>query len=243
MITFEIKRDRPLRTVGDVVREARNRASTALGFNVDPLTAAREATQHALAEGHKPEPLVPRFTRPTTPGWIPEAQRNRVAERNRMAAADGPRLVGPSWEETAIVMGKQGYNNWLNNRVYPLFPKGTIVTLRVYPFVLGNLPPQIWEVIEIQEMYFMANMDRELREPKAIGLWALGTSRIPTYYPPGKLRPLTHEEYLHFDRIRNQAPNRGKPPSIGREDDPATGTGSDAVDEGSGPPTDAGERS
>jgi hypothetical protein len=236
MITFEIKRDRPLRTVGDVVRDARNRAANALGFNVDPLAATREANQHALAEGTRPEPLVPRFTRPNEMGWVPQAQ------RERMGLVQSPQQ-GPHWEQTAIVMGKQGYNNWLNHHVYSRFPKGTVVTLRIYPFVLGNLPPQIWEVIEIQEMYFMANMDREIREPKAVGLWALGTNRIPTYYPPGKLRPLTHEEYLHFDRLRNQAPNRGRPPSIGREDDPATGTNDSPVDDGSGPPSDAGERS
>lgn len=110
-----------------------------------------------------------------------------------------------------IGMGKIPYVLWLNEHVYPKFPKGTKVTLATLPFVLGTPPPIYFEVIDIQELHYSAQYDRETRQPKCIAIRQLGgrlTSSIPIYYPPAALRVLQPEEVEAVDRLRNQESER-----------------------------------
>jgi hypothetical protein len=83
----------------------------------------------------------------------------------------------------------------------------------------------------------MANMDRELREPKVVGCWARGTDRIPMYYPPGKLRVLQPEEKKVWDDLI-----RDKETQAEREQQSGgtTGVGGESGDSA---PDDAGENS
>lgn len=190
MISYEITRKGKPQSV---VQSIKQRILASRNNNVPALLdAERIANQLKLAEGEKPDPLPPRFTRPTDQAaWVPQAQRN----------------VHGSWEETAISWGKIRYNKWLSGLVMDRFPKGTLVALRTEPFIIGMAPRQYWEVIDHQEVYYMANMDREVREPKCVGLWnpIVDTkNRIPTYYPPAKLRVLQPEEVKEVDKLRNQ---------------------------------------
>ena len=178
MISYEITRRKPTLL---------QRAASAVGFNVNPITGIDEqriANQVRMAEGVKPEAYPPRYTKTDeTPLWTPQ---QTVAH-----------------ETSAMAMGKHGYAQWLNNFVYNTFPKGSLVTLKSEPFVPTSAPRIWFEVIEIQEIHYMATLDRETRDPKAIGL-KTGKHNIPTWYPPAKLRVLQPEEVKCIDLLRNQ---------------------------------------
>jgi hypothetical protein len=192
MIAYELVRKKPESFAGRV-REA-------LGFSVDPtkpvLDAERLARQVALADGEPiphtapPEPHGSRYKpqNTTSPLWMPAAAK---------------KSTDVCFSDTALGMGKEGYARWLNQFVYSKFPKGTLVTLHSEAFVL-NQPPRIWfEVIEIQQIHYMAEIDKKSRSPKAVGL-KTGKHDIPMWYAPGHLRVLQPEEVAAVDRLRNQ---------------------------------------
>jgi hypothetical protein len=157
---------------------------------IDPVGAAinkqRMQEQLSLAEGEKPPHR--------TPVWVPEAQQNKEAYSAGMTG------------DTALSMGKLGYARWLAAFVENQFPKGTMVTFRNESFVIGTVPRIWFKVVEIQQIHYMANMDKEVREPKAIGIAVQGVD-IPTWTAPAKLRVLQPEEIKAIDLLRNQTEN------------------------------------
>lgn len=105
-------------------------------------------------------------------------------------------------------MGKIQYAKWLSDFVYPRFPLRSLVTLANQPFVPG-VPPRVWfKVIDIQELHYSAQYDRESGQPKCVGVSldsiAHPTTTIPVYYPPTMLRALQPEEVEAIDRLRNK---------------------------------------
>lgn len=125
-----------------------------------------------------------------------------------------------------FTMGKLKYAQWLSDKVYSKFPKGTQVTFRCIPIVIDQAP-QVWFVVgEIQEIYYSVQMDRDTNEPRAIGIMIPnGRSNIPVWYPPSLLRTLHPTEVIAIDQLRNQASERrnieatddnGVIPDIGR---------------------------
>lgn len=177
MISYEIQRHKPTLF---------QRAASAVGFNVNPITGVILDQQHIdnqvrMAEGVKPEP---RYTKPDgAPLWTPKQ--------------------AVMHETSAMALGKHGYAKWLNDFVYNTFPKGTLVTMKSEPFVPTSAPRIWFEVIEIQQIHYMAMIDRETRDPKAIGV-KTGDHNIPMWYPPAKLRVLQPEEVQCIDILRNQ---------------------------------------
>lgn len=183
MISFELRKKQPPIRIQDIREAIRKRA------NPPPTMAA---SLNAAAEAEEEE-----------------VRRYLHTQENQQRIAEGqppvPWLPGGSGV-TAVGMGKHGYAQWLNNMVYNRFHKGQMVTLRNEPLVLG-MPPKAWFVIhDIQEIHYMADMDRDLREPKALHVKS-GKYDISMWYAPGKLRVLHHEEIEAIDRIRNKAPN------------------------------------
>lgn len=202
MISFEIRRKR-------------NQYTTTPPYNHDThavnireivrqnLERQAELNQQRMADGEKPLP------------WMP-------AGTPKPVEIGTPPLLPHSFD-TSIGMGKHGYAKWLNEEVYPNFKQGTLCTLRETAYTV-NTAPQLWfEVLEIQEIHYMANMDRETRQPKAIGL-RTGKYSVPVWYPPAKLRPLWPTEIAALDKLRNQT----------RPEE--TGGPSPANDEGGGTP-------
>lgn len=191
MISYEITRkNKPTpvyRTVREIVSERRTIPQATI--NVDALSEALEERrrlkrQQQLADGEKPD------TDGHEVPWLPVP-----------AARIG--------RESALAMSKIGYTKWLDEMVIPRFGKGTFVTLRSNPFVPGRVPDHCYLVIELQEIHYMALLDRETRDPCCVGLLAMnsivGGDRIPMWYPPAKLRPLQPEEMeIINDLLRNQ---------------------------------------
>lgn len=124
---------------------------------------------------------------------------NEVALARALAPSEVPELP-------AMGMGKTQYALWLNAHVYPYFQKGTKVTLRRQPMVVGK-PPEVWfEVADIQEIHYHVMQDRETRQPRAVGCKVAGDTSITlVYYPPKVLRPLLKQEIEALDSLRNQA--------------------------------------
>lgn len=107
-----------------------------------------------------------------------------------------------------IGLGKLEYARWLGVYVYPKFHRGTLVTLSNMPFVPNAIPKVWWKVTEIQELHYVVQIDKEVRQPKAVGI-QLETSHqsYPIYYPPSLLRVLQPEEIKAIDSLRNKARN------------------------------------
>lgn len=190
MIAYELIKKKPdsapVRHIREIVRAVKD--GIVNGFNVDPMAgypghdAARLANQQALAEGEKPP-------------WLPAGAIHRQ---------DGVPPV------SAVGMGKLGYATWLNEFVYPKFKKGTLVTLRQTPFIPSRYPVWWSEVTEIQEVHYMADIDRHTRDPKAVGLRHTDSNfNGPVWYPPAALRPLNPEEINLIDYVRNPAETVG----------------------------------
>lgn len=235
MISYEITREKkqatptPIRHIREVVAAARGI------FTVDeqgvvhtaatPLNAERLENQRRLAEGLQPLPRALQQQPHREPVWVPMAQLAKQEREKSISEEAG----------SALTMGKHGYNSWMNGFVYNRFNKGTYVTLRSEPIVITRAPRVWWRVVELQEIHYMAMIDRESREPKAVGVNKPGGDWTgPTWYPPCKLRVLQPEELKHIlgeltgDLIRNQEGDSEavvlySSPSIGPADDPSTG--------------------
>lgn len=232
MISYFIKREReqtpnlpvPVRTLPAVLDEQRLRRQTALAEgepvppNVSPLNQPPEP------HGSRWRGLQQQNQCPMPPAWIPEAQRLIQQERERAEQE-------PQWGPTAIGMGKHGYAKYLNMFVYPRFFKGQWVTFASEPFVPTKLPRVYFQIGEIQEIHYMATMDKRTRSPKCLGLLLDSRSNIPTWYPVASVRNLQPEELKAVDDLlRNQASSRGSawnfpitPVEPTNPDDPSVG--------------------
>lgn len=111
--------------------------------------------------------------------------------------------ANPPNERSPIAMGKIQYAQWLNAIVYPTFKKHALVTFKTIPIVLNSVPRVFFVTLDIQEMHYWVQMDKETLEPKAVGI-ALPGHTIPCYYPPSVLRPLVQSEVEAIDKLRNQ---------------------------------------
>lgn len=153
--------------------------------------AIREENQQRMADGEKPVP------------WVPIG-----------AAQHSQGRYGIS----ALAMGKHGYAMWLNVKVYGKFHKGQMVTTIDQPFVVGTVPKGGWfTIMDIQEIHYMADMDTEKREPKALFVES-GKYKISCWMCPSRLRVLQPEETKAvYDLLLNKAK------SIDPEDAPDVG--------------------
>lgn len=97
---------------------------------------------------------------------------------------------------TPFVWGKYKYAQYLAANVYNKYTKGMQVTLRMYPIVLGKIPP-LHIVDSFQEIHYMANWDAILDEPKSIGISLSGG--FIQYVAPSSLRKLSEEEQRLVD--------------------------------------------
>lgn len=155
--------------------------------------------------------------RPPSPmGLIDRIKSNLLAKNDENTGVTPP-VLGPSKslngqpivdpEPVWHAMGKHQYASYLNTHVYPMFPVGTLVTIKPVGITLGA-PPSVWfKVMLIQEIHYMAQMDRERKEPKCVGLAVQGDKpgTIPVWYPVSALRLLVQSEIEAIDRLRNQA--------------------------------------
>jgi hypothetical protein len=125
-----------------------------------------------------------------------------------------------------IGMGKQQYAEWLNQFVYPSFKKNMLVTFKTIPIVLNEVPKVFFLVLDIQQMHYWVQMDKETREPKVVGI-ALPGNTVPCYYPPSVMRPLVPSEVEAIDKLRNQT-------SQGRVLEADGGDGATVIDRSTG---------
>lgn len=147
--------------------------------------------------------------------WIPAAQR----EQQQQEQTEYPITRRSSGTPiTAISMGKIGYSRWLDEMVHPYFHKGQWVTLKSHAYTIGEIPPFVLQVLDINELYYDVEMDFTSREPRAVFVKSL-SGLLSTYYPPCKLRPLNTEEVKLLDKLRNQ-----EAPVIDPADNPAAGS-------------------
>lgn len=87
--------------------------------------------------------------------------------------------------------GKIQYSRWIET-VKQTFKKGDYVTYKRFPNVLGHCPLPYY-VVDIEEMHFYAELDKERDVPKALAVALVGSS-TPTYKTPDELRKLTSDE-------------------------------------------------
>lgn len=123
-----------------------------------------------------------------------------------------------------LAMGSAEYKNWLNAYVFPYFKPGSKCTFKVAPYVPGEAPAVWFVVKEVQELYYHVVVDKDTRQPRAVGLVHkdfLNQNRSAVWYPPMLLRPLNTEELKSLDLLRNQAGERRDVEDAGT---PADGT-------------------
>lgn len=106
----------------------------------------------------------------------------------------------------ATTWGKFKYTKWLEEKVRPEWPVGTLCTLKAIAYVLNQIPHPTFKVVELQEVCWMAPIAEITDEPRAVVVrticpTSMGLAQIP--YPPGVLRKLTEEE-LKLVYLRNQ---------------------------------------
>jgi hypothetical protein len=116
---------------------------------------------------------------------------------------------------------KEQYNNW-QKKVAADFPKGVWVTLKAWDAKAGSHPPCVWEVDSVEEVSFMAVIDADLQEPKALNLRGVDYGTIVRYCPCA-IRRLTLEE-IELARLRLKETNSVRP-----EGDAATEEGMEAT--------------
>lgn len=137
---------------------------------------------------------------------------------DRQPIVDAERLPEAYPRMHPVGMGKVAYTKWLDEHVVSKFPKGALVTLCSMPFVPDH-PPSVWFKVSFhQEVHYMADYDKNVGQPKCVGL-ELQTkpngSSFPIYYAPALLRALQPEEYQAIDRLRDQKSERRDDPSAG----------------------------
>lgn len=194
MITYEITRKKP----------------------PSPGLFERIGIRRAQQQQHSPPNLsapINLHNRPVTDPYDP-AKHSKLQDGTVVEVA----TPVPAWQ----AMGKHQYADWLNKVVYPAFPKKTLVTLRSEPYIPGNAPRVYFVVAEIQEIHYMANMDRQVNQPKCLGIKS-DKFDIPMWYPPALLRALQPEEVEAVDRIRNQKKPSENSESAGTLIDGTTG--------------------
>lgn len=114
----------------------------------------------------------------------------------------------------AISFGeKHFYNSWLNG-VMEKFPKGSYVTLRMYPIVVNRTTPMpVWQVEAFQEMRHLADWDATDHEPRAVYCRSQNNGRTAIFMSSKRLRKLTDEEirFANLSNPKTQEPNVATP--------------------------------
>lgn len=142
-------------------------------------------------------------------------------------------------------MSKLAYAQWLNEYVYRRgFKQGCYCTIRSHVFVPGSLPPIWFKLTCIEEVHYMAQVDREINEPRALGLLVSKSGKMDpkgplglVFYPPSLVRICTYEEEnLINDYLRSQtavaSPEAANEPSKADAASPGAGQTEKADEEG-----------
>lgn len=119
-------------------------------------------------------------------------------------------------------MMKVDYAKWIGG-VEKLFPKGTLVALRITPILLeAKNPPHHFTVLAVQEIHHMATWDIRHNEPRA--LWVQNSQSGDTFWmAPSAVRPLTPLE-RELVNLRNQKTRQqpaGEPVAESNSDAPS----------------------
>jgi hypothetical protein len=125
-----------------------------------------------------------------------------------------PNTTAPSM---AIQYGNKAfYNGWIN-KIREEFPKGALVTLRMYAIIPDRLdPPPCFHVGELQEIRHLATWDTTYRQPRAVQITPVKEGAESQWVAPALIRKLTdHERYLvNLQYQKEQADeSRGTPPN------------------------------
>jgi hypothetical protein len=100
---------------------------------------------------------------------------------------------------------KQFYSNWLEE-MKPYFPKGRLLTLKMYPIVPDRKNPPFFFIVHMmQEVRHLCQWDQITKEPRAVGMMPGDKEGIYCFVSPSSTRDLTEEElklvHLHHPEI------------------------------------------
>jgi hypothetical protein len=108
-------------------------------------------------------------------------------------------------------MDKVEYTRWLEEKIRPEWPVGTLCTIRAVAPVNQKIPHPLFMVDDLQEVVWMAPYADVTNEPRCVLVRAAGVNTsVQVPYPPGLLRKLTEEE-LKLVHLRNQAKEEPDP--------------------------------
>jgi hypothetical protein len=138
----------------------------------------------------------------------PEEPRQRFRHvREVMMKIVGDR--GPQQAKETVVhagvsyMSKIGYAMWIEEEVRKRFPVMSFCTLRNAPFIPTKLPNIVFQIMDIQEVHWMAPINPNWNEPAAL-LVRNTQNNVVGNMCPNALRPLQNEEVI-LAHARNKA--------------------------------------
>ena len=88
------------------------------------------------------------------------------------------------------------YSRWLDSDVLSRFKVGMLVTLMENPIVQDEVPYAVFRIVDFTEIHYLAALDPDSHEPKAINVQSIRFPEVAGSYSPQKIRSLTTNE-LH----------------------------------------------
>lgn len=134
-----------------------------------------------------------------------------------------PVVVGVPANDTAthetdpdrIAMGyysdKHNYNQYIN-QVRGQYPKGKVVTLRMFPYVPGRVPA-LFTCEEIQEIRHLVEFCKIMKTPRCLFIKSCDKDGISQFISPRSVRSLTPEEERLVNVLDPKAEEIGVSPS------------------------------
>ena len=107
-------------------------------------------------------------------------------------------------------MPKVEYAIWIEN-IKKEFPVGSLWTYAPLPYVPGQLPTPVMEVVDVIEIHWNAPLGLNYNQPRCIQLASSRFAMQTLTYEPKSLRRLNEEEIKLAHIRNNQTPLQGKP--------------------------------
>lgn len=124
---------------------------------------------------------------------------------NRLPTQHHPR-VGPAPAPPPERMEKLQFTRFIES-IKLRFKPGELITFSHFSDLEGTIPPQLYTLVSISELWFDCKLDESLKEPRCMLIQS--TRKDGQYFPfhacPGRLRSLSERE-LNLVHLRDQTP-------------------------------------